>query len=412
MKILLCAFACSPQWGSEPGVGWRWALELARHHEVVVLTHARFREHIESDAGVRSASLRFEYYDAPWPQLWHDELLNRVGYYAWWLLCSLRTAARLQQRHSFDLIHHLTLGTFRYPSLHGLLGVPFVIGPVGGGERAPFVLRRSMPRGDRFRDLLRDILIFTARFDPSLWLTFASARLIVCKTNDTLGMLPGWAQRKAIQHLEIGAPAVRTPAPRRADAGTLRLLYVGRLIGLKGVHLALPCIAQLRRNGLAVTLEVIGKGPQLGALRAQAAALGMADQVEFIDFMPQEQLFEHYARADVFLFPSLHDSSGGVVYEALSRGLPVVCLDLGGPKHAVTPDCAIVVPTAGLDESGVVDGLVQAIEHLARDPAARARMSAAALCHAERCTWQHTVSAVYAEIEARLPAASASAARP
>ena len=46
-RVLLSCFACSPIWGSEPGVGWRWLIELAKRHDVELVTHAYFREHLE-----------------------------------------------------------------------------------------------------------------------------------------------------------------------------------------------------------------------------------------------------------------------------------------------------------------------------------------------------------------------------
>ena len=46
-RILVSSFACSPLWGSEPGVGWHWLIELAKRHHVVLITHSHFREHLE-----------------------------------------------------------------------------------------------------------------------------------------------------------------------------------------------------------------------------------------------------------------------------------------------------------------------------------------------------------------------------
>ena len=57
--------------------------------------------------------------------------------------------------------------------------------------------------------------------------------------------------------------------------------------------------------------------------------------------------------ADLFVYPSLHNSSGNAVLEALSFGLPVVCLDLGGPAQIVTPKSGVIVSTAGRDTGQV-----------------------------------------------------------
>ncbi len=63
--------------------------------------------------------------------------------------------------------------------------------------------------------------------------------------------------------------------------------------------------------------------------------------------MPQDELFRLYQTHDLLLFPSLHDSGGFVALEALAHGMPIVCLDLGGPGDLETSDCGIVVEIAG-----------------------------------------------------------------
>ena len=65
-KILLSCYACSPVWGSEPGVGWRWLLELTKMHDVTLVTHSFFRDQIEPV--LRSESIKgleINYFNAP-----------------------------------------------------------------------------------------------------------------------------------------------------------------------------------------------------------------------------------------------------------------------------------------------------------------------------------------------------------
>ena len=109
-----------------------------------------------------------------------------------------------------------------------------------------------------------------------------------------------------------------------------------------------------------------------------------------------------YGQADLFVFPSLHDSSGNVVLEALSRGLPVVCLDLGGPWLYVDDSCGVVVRTAGYDRTGVEQALAEAIGKLIAHPARLAAMSRAAFEHAARQSWDEVVAQAYAVIGARV----------
>jgi glycosyltransferase involved in cell wall biosynthesis len=101
-----------------------------------------------------------------------------------------------------------------------------------------------------------------------------------------------------------------------------------------------------------------------------------------------------------FLFPSLHDSSGNVVLEAQANGLPVICLDLGGPATLVTPETACVVKTRGLDESDVVRRMAEALEKLASDENLRMAMARSALIRAATSmTWESRVYGALALLE-------------
>ena len=401
MKILLSAFACSPEWGSEPGVGWRWAELLARSNDVTVVTHRYFKAHIQRSDSC-PARLRVVYVEPPWPVRWNDELLNSIPYYVVWQAAAYRTVRMLLRSERFDVIHHITWGTFRYPSFLGLLGVPFVFGPVGGGERAPVRLRRSLRWADRVREFVRDLILMSGRFDPLVNLSVRSAAVVFVKTQETAAVLPRGVAPRIVCTPEIGAPAsvrdVRLPGASRDD---FRLLMVGRLIGWKGVHLAMAALSRLRPDE-PVSMDVVGKGAAEAWLRLLAQRLGVAERVRFHPHVSRDVVLNMYAGADCLMFPSLHDSSGNVVLEALSRGLPVICLDLGGPKYFVDESCGIVVSTSGRSESDVVGGLLDAIGLLRHTPGLRDRLSAGAFEAAQRLTWERAVSDAYRVVQDRL----------
>jgi len=101
-----------------------------------------------------------------------------------------------------------------------------------------------------------------------------------------------------------------------------------------------------------------------------------------------------------FIFPSLHDSGGTVVLEAQSFGVPVICLDIGGPATLVTHDSAIIVSTHHRSEADVVNGLANAIQHLADDELSRLAMSMAAIKHArEDMSWERRVYGIFPLID-------------
>lgn len=405
-RILLSAYACSPLWGSEPGVGWRWLLELLSQHDVTLVTHAFFESHLKPEFDRRGAVLSVVYVDAPTFGMAAERYLNSRAYYVWWQFRLRRIVAALLVGRDFDVVHHLTWGTFRFPCFLGSLGVPLVMGPLGGGECAPMRLMRSLPVRARLFEAVRTLALKTARFDPlATWGPKRSA-LVLCRTSETLAALPSRLRNRTGLAGDVGAPEIDISAarPRRRDgaATPLRLLFAGRLIGWKGVALALGAIALLRDRGIDLRLDIAGDGGLRPFLEAKAKRLGLDGVVAFLGAIQRDDLLRRYPDADLFVFPSLHDAGGSVVLEALSRGLPVVCLDLGGPKYYVDSSCGVVVATGALTEAEVERALADAIGGLVCDPGRLHALRDGAVARARRFTWGHQVASAYAQIGAAL----------
>jgi glycosyltransferase involved in cell wall biosynthesis len=397
MKVLLSAYACAPNQGSEPGVGWNWGAKLAaRGHEVVVITRSNNRRAIESEmAGRARGSLRFVYYDLPkWARWWKKGRRGIHLYYLLWQWGAYRVARRLLRKTTFDLVHHVTLASLRQPSFMGLLGIPFIFGPVAGGESVPRQLRQSFPRRGRIQDALRDFTNRLIRFDPLMRMTFSRAEQILVTSPAAARLLPACSANKAKVRLAIGVD-LQKPVQAAKNGNGSRLLYAGNLLYLKGVHLALRTLAEVRKKLPHASLTVIGSGPDEHWLRRLARDLGVEQAVTWVGKLPQQQLFRAYREYDALLFPSLRDSGGLVVLEALAQGLPVICLDLGGPGVIVDDSCGRRVATGQQDEAGVVRALAKHIEELASDPQLLAQLHQGAYRRACEFSWDALVSAVY-----------------
>ncbi|HEY7377354.1 MAG TPA: glycosyltransferase, partial [Steroidobacteraceae bacterium] len=151
---------------------------------------------------------------------------------------------------------------------------------------------------------------------------------------------------------------------------------VGRLLHWKGLHLALRAFARLLGTDPDATFTIVGKGPAYASLRTLARELEIAHAIRWVPWLERERVLELYAEHDVFLFPSLHDSSGNAVLEALSRGVPVICLDNGGPAAIVDESCGLTVPATSPEAT--INGLVEALRALSGDYERRRRMAIAA----------------------------------
>ncbi|MFN0088687.1 MAG: glycosyltransferase family 4 protein, partial [Acidimicrobiales bacterium] len=374
-------------------------------------------------------------YDLPrWLGWWKRGQRGVHLYYLLWQWGAYRTARRLHRARPFDLVHHVTFVSIHQPSFMGLLGTRFWFGPLAGGDSVPRTLRPGLGLRAWAVEVARDLANGLARHGPLRALAFAQAERIIVTSEATRALLPESRRGGAEIELAIG---LEEPLPEaataRADDGVFRVLMAGRLAPIKGTHLGLAAFAALvggvpgrsdpspyplppgeggrkgsplpLRKGkgegwdrTAARLTIVGEGPAKGKLQARAAALGIAGRVTWVTEMPRAALRAWYAEHDVLLFTGLRDSGGMVVLEAMAAGVPVVCLDLGGPARIVDSGSGIVVATAGCDEAAVIDGLATALATLAGSADLRHRLGLGAAARARAFTFANLARRLYADV--------------
>ena len=180
LRVLISAYACEPYKGSEPGVGWNVAREVAKHHEVWVLTRANNRTVIETEL-LRNPvpGLHFVYFDLPrWARWWKRGRRGLHVYYYLWQLGAYSVARRLHQEVRFDLTHHVTFVKYWAPSLLVLLPIPLIWGPVGGGESAPLAYRRDFSIRGKIHEIARDLARALSERDPLVCLTARRSAMV------------------------------------------------------------------------------------------------------------------------------------------------------------------------------------------------------------------------------------------
>ncbi len=400
MKLLVSAYACAPEGAAEDRLGWNWVRALVRCGNYVhVITSGRNRAAIERSRLGRSYELTFHYCDLRGPL---DALQRLPGmgflHYLLWQWGAYRLARHLHEFEKFQRVHHITIGSCLRPSFLGRLGIPFVFGPVMGGGSTPANLRRGIRLRSRFREAMHDWSAAIVALNPLMRATFAHAKVIACATGDTLALIPKRFRAKCIVQAAAGVEEDEIAAAPQSHPPAARFLFVGTLRYESGLHLALSALARVRRELPHATLRVVGKGDGEDWLRNCAIADGVMSAVEWSSTTASGELAEAYRGSVALVSPGFHDSGSGVL-QALAAGLPVICLDLGGPGEATTSDCACVVKTEHASEAAVVRSMAEAMILLATNPMLRARFSANALVRAHQLTWDRAARAVSASVE-------------
>lgn len=211
-------------------------------------------------------------------------------------------------------------------------------------------------------------------------------------------VLARWKEKCVVVPLGIDpAPfeSARDARPRDAHH-PVRLLFVGKLRYYKGVNYLLEALRELPR----AHLTIVGAGPQARAWRAYAHALGLAERVQFVGEVRDEELPAYYAACDIFVLPASERSEafGAVQLEAMAAGKAVVCAELGTGTSFVNRDgeTGLVVPARD------PRALARALARLSDDAELRARMGAAGRARVRQEftleTMTARVQAVYAQV--------------
>ncbi|WP_245993189.1 glycosyltransferase [Xylanimonas allomyrinae] len=385
-RVLLVAPAADGEDISEAWNAYQWVRLLAEETDLTVLTSWK-RGHTPLSRQLPGVRI-IEWSEAP--LVGRVERLNSLmqpGYPLFYWRARRWIRRRLAAGERFDVAAQVIPVAMRYPSPAAGLGIPLVVGPVGGSLPSPaaFVAEEgATPWYQRLRALDK----FRLTHDRALRRTYESAACVIGIAPYVAEFLDGLALRRFEAMSEVALLDLpRAPHGVRPE-GPIRLLHVGRTIRTKGLRDAIRAMAALR--DLDVVLDVLGDGNDRAACEALVRELRLDDRVTFHGMVPRATVHEFYTRADVFVFPSYREPGGGVILEALSYGLPLVITDRGGPASFVTDACAYRVPAVSPEQLSA--DCATAIRELVENADLRVQMGAAAReLAASTHLWSHRV---------------------
>ena len=386
MNILLVAPNIDGTDVGEAFVAFKWAQALAPR---VTLTVLSFERPGRTPLAAQLPGVRV----ITWPEpAWarRNERLNAMLKPAWPVFAGhvrhwLKHA--LAQGERFDVAHQLMPQAARYASPLRHFDVPYIIGPLGGALDTPAAFQAEAGSAPTFTRL-RALDSYRFRHDPWLRASYANAACILGVAPYVADVLADIPLRRFVPMLELGIDDVEPPRTRPLTPGALKLLHVGRGVRTKGLRDVVRALAHLP-DLPHVTLTSAGAGEEIALCRAEAQALGVVDRVTFLGRQPRETIEDLYRSHDAFVFPSFREPAGGVLYEAMRHGLPVITAARGGPDFIVDDTCGLRLPVT--TPMGFATDLAGAIRRLDADPAllgalglgARAKVLREGLWHAK-----------------------------
>jgi glycosyltransferase involved in cell wall biosynthesis len=368
MRVVVFAFSCSPYAGSEPNYGFNLPLGLATAGlDVCCLTDARNREKIETEMAINPMpNLTFEYVAVE--GFWEKRYTSQLGLYAFYLTWQQLAAKRgrqLHAQHAFDVGHHITWGSFQMGSGLAYLGIPFVYGPLGGGQFALPMFKEYFGKGwktEVMRKLVSNALV---AFNPMLKKTVRSKKVVVLATNaETLSLAKRVGAKRVLPLADPALPQSfwKESIPERIKTdGELKLVWCGRLAPRKGLKFTLMALAQVDAS-IPWHLTVLGDGPQAADLKDWIAEYNLQARVTWKGSIPWVEMNAEYAAADAFILTSLRESTAVQFLEAMAYGLPIFTLNMHGASVFVPADAGYKIDVS--NPSQIASNLAKAVgEH-------------------------------------------------
>lgn len=375
-KILVSAYGCEPFRGSEAGVGWNWILQMARFNELYVIARKNDREKIEKNLPKEyRETVHFYYYDTCSILMKFKKKEKRLYLYYWfWQIGIIPLVAKIIREHKPEYTMHLTFGSLWMPTFLPFFNVQFIWGPVGGGDGVPPKMLSVLTLKQRIVQTIRYALIKTSWINPLVAIPSRKAKLILCRTENNRDAIPKKYRYKCEVVLETAMDenVINHCKDYSVVNNKLEIITTGRLVPFKNTILALECFNNLHKKYCNIHMTIIGNGSEKKRLTEYILKNRLEEFVEIMPEVPREQVLTKLCDADIYVFPSLREGGSWALMEALSVGLPVVCLNWTGMKIIANKECGILINP---DEySKVLDAFTNALENLIENPEMRMTM--------------------------------------
>lgn len=349
VNYLISAYSVNPYKGSEDSIGWNWVLQYEKNYKEgdrIILLTKKFNEK-DTRRGLKEFNIQhveLVIVDVPNALNWFREkhsAFHHMYYILWqhWVW--------LWVKHSgirFDVIHHVTMNDYRIPSeLYKAKGAKVIWGPMGGAQVTPRPLK--VYEKNQLVASFREFVNKSCSWNPFYKKALRSYYKIYCINNETqkqishivgknVPLMPELALRDEYKNLPI----------RKGKNDILKIVFVGRLIGKKGIGFLVDALS-LMPTDMDWELLIFGDGDDRALIEKQIADSGIGKNVKLMGNRPLNQIAEAYQQADVFVLPSLRETSGNVLLEAMAYAVPIVAFDTSFCRLLKEVDCGVFINT-------------------------------------------------------------------
>jgi glycosyltransferase involved in cell wall biosynthesis len=344
INILLNTYACAPNKGSEPGLGWNWVIHLAKYCKLHVITEGEWKDEIDAELKKIPYSENIQFYYNPVSDkirrmCWNQGDWRFYYYYQKWQKEALQIAKSIIQNNQIDIVHQFNMIGFREPGyLWKIKDKPFIWGPVDAKESFPVNYLTEA-------DLKSKVKVYLKNYITKLQLTFSyrvrmaakRSSVLLAASSESVSTFKKYFKLDSVLLNETGCYPNTNKLYLKKENPGLQLLWVGKFELRKQLFLALKTIAQLK--DIDIKLHIVGGSPEEELpYKKEAEILQISDKCIWHGKIKHAEVQQLMQQSDIFFFTSVAEGTPHVVLEAIGNYLPVVCFDCCGQGDTVTND--------------------------------------------------------------------------
>ena len=345
MNILLQLRCCDPKQGGEFGISWGWLTSLYKRlspEDHIYVASIGLKQDTINEAGLSNVHVL----NVSDTNSFIKTILRKIPFagYILWQRRSYKYARSLGVK--FDLIQLYSLSDFRHPGLwHKCKDAYTIFGPVGGGQDCPKAL---MIYDDKKELYLRKIVNISCKLNPFWQSAIRSYNKIYAVNEETAKYIP---RADMLLDIALNRQFANLSISKKNNEKKV-ILFCGRLIKRKGVYLLIDIAEKMSQ-----------KGPEENGIKEVIRQKGLSKKVFLKGKLPYTEMNEAYKMADIFIFPSLRESGGNVLIEAMANALPIVSLNMSVSKQLNKLNTGIFIdPSRPKDD--IIEDFVKALEKL------------------------------------------------
>lgn len=355
LSILINAYACSPEMGSEPGMGWNWCVNLAKHCELHIITEGEFRDNIEAALPNLPQRNNMHFYYNPVSEkirkmCWNQGDWRFYKYYREWQWKTYLIAKKIIQKHHIDVIHQLNMIGFREPGyLWKIKNIPFIWGPIDAKESFPTTYLKGVSFKARlFISLKNAITKYQLQYAQRVHLAAKQATFVISASSNSQQAIRKYFHIESPLLNETGCYTQNHPIIDKLKKDDFDILWAGKLDFRKQLNIALCSIARAKNKHFK--LHIIGGGDN-SYYQKLAKKLGIEKQCIWYGNVPHKQVQEFMQKSDVFFFTSIAEGTPHVVLEAIGNNLPILCFNTCGQGDCVNENIGIKIELSNPQQS-------------------------------------------------------------